>query len=143
VWPHDTAIAAAGMRRYGDRAGAARTIAEMIDASRVFRDRRIPELFGGQPRQGDVQPARYPVACVPIAWSAGAPFLCVRTMLGLEVSADGRTVTIDPLLPDGVNRFEAIGLRVGTGSIDVSLSREKGRARVIDVQASGVSVAVS
>jgi glycogen debranching enzyme len=142
VWPHDTAIAAAGMRRYGDRAGAARTIAEMIDASRVFRDRRIPELFGGQPRRDDVQPARYPVACVPIAWSAGAPFLCVRTMLGLDVSADGRTVTIDPLLPDGVNRFEVSGMRVGTGSVDVHLSREKGRARAIDVQASGVSVAV-
>src|SRR6185503_2702874 len=142
VWPHDTAIAAAGMRRYGDRAGAARTIAEMIDASRVFRDRRIPELFGGQPRHGDDQPERYPVACVPIAWSAGAPFLCVRTMLGLEVSPDGRAVTIDPILPDGVNRFEAIGLHVGTGSIDLQIARDRGRARAIDVQASGVSVVV-
>jgi glycogen debranching enzyme len=142
VWPHDTAIAAAGMRRYGDRAGAARTIAEMIDSSRVFRDRRIPQLFGGQPRHDDDQPARYPVACVPIAWSAGAPFLCVRTMLGLEVSPDGRTVTIDPILPDGVNMFEARGLRVGTGSMDVKLARDRGRVRATGVQASGISVVV-
>ncbi len=142
VWPHDTAIAAAGMHRYGDRAAAARTIAEMIAAATVFRDRRIPELFGGQPRHNGEQPARYPVACVPIAWSAGAPFLCVRTMLGLEVSPDGRTVTLDPILPDGVNRFEVLGMRVGTGSIDLKLARGRVRARVIDVQASDVSVAV-
>jgi glycogen debranching enzyme len=142
VWPHDTAIAAAGMHRYRDRAGAARTIAEMIAAAKVFRDRRIPELFGGQPRRDDEQPARYPVACVPIAWSAGAPFLCVRTMLGLEVSPDGRTVTIDPILPDGVSRFEVSGMRVGTGSIDLKLSRERAGVRAIGVQASGVSVVI-
>jgi glycogen debranching enzyme len=142
VWPHDTAMAAAGMRRYGDRAGAARTIAEMIAAATVFPDRRIPELFGGQPRRGDEQPARYPVACVPIAWSAGAPFLCVRTMLGLEVSPDGRTVTIDPMLPDGVNRFDASGMRVGSGSIDVKLARERAGVRVVDVQATDISVVV-
>lgn len=142
VWPHDTAIAAAGMRRYGERAAAARTIAEMIDASRVFPDRRIPELFGGQPRRGDERPARYPVACVPIAWSAGAAFLCVRTMLGLEVAPDGRSVTIDPLLPDGVNRFAVTGMRVGTGAIDLTLARERDRVRVADVQATDVSVVV-
>ena len=142
VWPHDTAIAAAGMRRYGDRAGAARTIAEMIESSKVFPGRRIPELFGGEPRHGDERPARYPVACVPIAWSAGAPFLCVRTMLGLEVSPDGRTVTIDPMLPDGVNNFEAAGLRVGTGAIDLKLSRERDRVRVAGVQATDISVVV-
>jgi len=142
IWPHDTAIAAAGMRRYGDRAGAARTIAEMIDSSRVFPDRRIPELFGGQPRRGDERPAQYPVACVPIAWSAGAPFLCVRTMLGLEVSPDGRTVTLDPMLPDGVNSFQVAGLRVGTGSIDLQLSRERERVRAVDVQATDISVVI-
>jgi len=140
VWPHDTAIAAAGMRRYGDRVGAARTIAEMIATARAFPDRRIPELFGGAPRRGDRPPDRYPVACSPQAWSAAAAFLCVRTMLGLEVSADGTTVTLDPLLPDGVDRFETQGLRVGTGTIDVRITRTRGRARMDSVQASGVLV---
>jgi hypothetical protein len=65
----------------------------------------------------------------------------VRTMLGLEVSADGRSITLDPLLPDGVDRFETHGLRVGTGTIDVHLTRTRGRVRVGSVQASGVSVA--
>jgi glycogen debranching enzyme len=125
VWPHDTAIAAAGMRRYGDDAGAARTLAELI---------------GGEPRRSGELPVPYPVACSPQAWSAAAAFLCVSTMLGLSVGPDGRSVTFDPLLLDGMDRFEAHGLRVGTGSIDVVIARERGRARIRDIQASGVSV---
>jgi glycogen debranching enzyme len=140
IWPHDTAFAAAGMARYGDKAGAARTITEMIAAAKAFPDWRIPELFGGQAKERDVAPTTYPVACVPQAWSAAATFLCIRTMLGLSVGADGATVTLDPLLPAGVDRFEASGLRVGTGTIDVRIERKRGRARLIDVQASGLAV---
>ena len=139
VWPHDTAFAAAGIARYGDKPGAARTIAEMMATAKAFPDWRIPELFGGQPKQRDVAPTTYPVACVPQAWSAAATFLCIRTMLGLAVNADGTRITLDPLLPDGVGRFEAAGLRVGTGSIDVRIEKKSGRARVTALQASGVS----
>jgi glycogen debranching enzyme len=143
VWPHDTAFAAAGMARYGDKAGAARTIAELIAAAKAFPDWRIPELFGGQPKRRDVAPTTYPVACVPQSWSAAAAFLCIRTMLGLSVAPDGSEVTLDPLLPDGLNRFEASDLRVGTGKIDVRIEQRRGRAPVTDVQATGVSVTVS
>lgn len=140
VWPHDTAIAAAGMALYGDKAGAARTIAEMVATAKAFPDWRIPELFGGQPKRRGVAPTTYPVACVPQAWSAAATFLCIRTMLGLAVGSDGREVTLDPLLPEGVDRFEATRLRVGTGTIDVRIERKRGRVRLTDVQASGVVV---
>lgn len=140
VWPHDTAIAAAGMARYGNKAGAAKTIAEMIATAKAFPDRRIPELFGGQPKRGDVAPTTYPVACVPQSWSAAATFLCIRTMLGLAVAPDGCAVTLDPLLPDGVDRCEVAGLRVGTGTIEVRVERKRGRARLTDVQATGVTV---
>jgi glycogen debranching enzyme len=139
IWPHDTAFAAAGMARYGDKVGAGKTIAEMLATAKAFPDWRIPELFGGQPRRPGVTPTSYPVACVPQAWSAAATFLCIRTMLGLSVGADGATATLDPLLPDGVDRFEARDLRVGTGTISVRLERKRGRVRA-DVQATGVSV---
>jgi glycogen debranching enzyme len=142
VWPHDTAFAAAGMARYGDKRGAARTIAEMIATAKAFPDWRIPELFGGQARQRDVAPTTYPVACVPQSWSASATFLCIRTMLGLTVSPDGARITLDPLLPDGVNRFEASDLRVGTGKVAIRVERKRDRA-VTDVQATGVSVTLS
>jgi hypothetical protein len=68
--------------------------------------------------------------------------MCIRTMLGLEVAPDGRTVTLDPLLPDGIDRFEATGLDVGTGEINVQIARKGSRARVRDMQATGVSLAV-
>jgi glycogen debranching enzyme len=142
VWPHDTAFAAAGMARYGDKAAAARTIAEMLATAKAFPDWRIPELFGGQSKRPGVWPTPDPVACVPLAWSAAATFLSIRTMLGLSVGPDGRRVALDPLLPDGVSRFEASDLRVGAGKIDVRLERKRGRALVTDVQASGVSVTV-
>jgi len=141
VWPHDTAFAAAGMARYGDKTGAARTIAEMIAAAKAFPDWRIPELFGGQPRRAGVEPTTYPVACVPLAWSAASPFLCIRTMLGLSVAPDGRTVALDPLLPEGVDRFEATGLRVGSGDMDVRIARRRGRVHVEEIHARGLTVA--
>jgi hypothetical protein len=61
-------------------------------------------------------------------------------MLGLEVSAGGTAVTLDPLLPDGVDRFETHGLRVGTGTIDVRIARTPGGARIESAQGSGVLV---
>jgi glycogen debranching enzyme len=112
----------------------------MLATAKAFPDWRIPELFGGQPKRPGVWPTPYPVACVPLAWSAAATFLSIRTMLGLSVAPDGRRVALDPLLPDGVNRFEASNLRVGTGSLDVRIERKRGRVRVTDVQASGVLV---
>jgi glycogen debranching enzyme len=114
----------------------------MIATAKAFPDRRIPELFGGQAKRKDVAPTTYPVACVPQAWSAAATFLCIRTMLGLSVGPDGSTVTLDPLLPDGIDRFEASDLRVGAGTIDVRIERRRGHAHVSDVQATGVSASV-
>src|SRR5438552_15700977 len=89
VWPHDTAFAAAGMARYGDKAGAARTIAEMIAAAKAFADWRLPELFGGQPRRPGVAPTTYPAACVPLASSAAPPVLRCRTVLRPSAPLDG------------------------------------------------------
>ncbi len=140
VWPHDTAIAAAGMRRYGAGVAAARTMREICESAQAFPDRRLPELFGGEPRRRGRPPVRYPVACSPQAWSAASAFLCVSTMLGLAVGADGGSIVLDPLLPEGLDRFEAHDLRVGTGSLDVVLARKGSGTQVRNVQVSGVSV---
>ena len=78
---------------------------------------------------------------VPLAWSAGATFLCIRTMLGLSVAPNGSAVALDPLLPDGVDRFEAIGLRVGAGDMDVRIARRRGRVHVEEIDARGLTVA--
>ena len=61
-------------------------------------------------------------------------------MLGLSVGADGATVTLDPLLPDGVNRLKAVGLRVGAGDMDVRIARRRGHVHVEEIHARGLTV---
>src|SRR5262249_43161444 len=74
VWPHDNAIIASGLARYGLKIAAGRILAGLFDASLFVDLRRLPELFCGFDRRPGEGPTLYPVACAPQAWSAGAPF---------------------------------------------------------------------
>jgi glycogen debranching enzyme len=88
VWPHDTALIAEGMRRYGYREQATALITALVDAA-VFFDDLLPEVFAGYPRAETATPVEYPTACRPQAWAAGAPLLGLRTMLGLDATTEG------------------------------------------------------
>ena len=83
VWPHDTALVAAGMRRYGFSAESGRVIRALLDAATAL-GHRLPELFAGFDRDKTDLPVRYPAALVPQAWAAAAPLLALRTMLDLQ-----------------------------------------------------------
>ncbi len=72
VWPHDNAILAAGMRRYGCDQQAAQVASGVFDAADSFKERRLPELFAGLPRDPDGFPVPYLGANVPQAWASGA-----------------------------------------------------------------------
>jgi glycogen debranching enzyme len=72
VWPHDTAIFAAGLRRYGDEAGFAKVREALIALAGRSADRRLPELVGGYARDGDTPPLPYVESCRPQAWAAAA-----------------------------------------------------------------------
>ena len=83
VWPHDNAICAAGLMRYGFVDEAHQVMRGLVDASPWFGD-LLPELFAGMPR-GDVGfPVSYPTSCSPQAWAAASPLLFLRTMLRFE-----------------------------------------------------------
>jgi glycogen debranching enzyme len=86
VWPHDTAIVAEGMRRYGFSAEAARVCTSLIDAAEVFAH-QLPEVFAGFARDESDTPVEYPGALRPQAWASGAPLLVLRTLLGLDIDA--------------------------------------------------------
>ncbi len=75
IWPHDNAIAAAGLKRYGFDAATDRIATAMFDVASGARDYRLPELFCGFPRDGSRAIIAYPVACIPQAWAAAAPFM--------------------------------------------------------------------
>jgi glycogen debranching enzyme len=85
VWPHDTALIAAGIARYGFGEEANTVARALLEAASGF-GYRLPEVFAGFPRDETNVPVRYPAALVPQAWAAAAPLLCLRTLLGLDVS---------------------------------------------------------
>ncbi|MEJ2459840.1 MAG: glycogen debranching N-terminal domain-containing protein [Novosphingobium sp.] len=72
VWPHDTALFAAGLLRYGALAEARRIREGLTALALESYDLRLPELVGGYVRQGDVPPLPYLESCRPQAWSAAA-----------------------------------------------------------------------
>lgn len=71
VWPHDTAIFAAGLKKYGfeERFYVVKEALTALACTQV--DKRLPELFAGYQR--DTTPVLpYVEACRPQAWSAAA-----------------------------------------------------------------------
>jgi glycogen debranching enzyme len=116
VWPHDNAIISAGLARYGYREEANRLAMAMFEAS-AFTDYRLPEVFAGFPRSHGRFPVRYPTACSPQAWATAAPFLWLRTMLGMEPK-DG-TLTCDPHVPEEMGRAVLSGIHAFGKRFDV------------------------
>lgn len=127
VWPHDTSIVAAGLKRYGFHEEANRLIGPMLEAAAHFPAYRLPELFCGFTREGSEVPVPYPVACSPQAWAAGAPFLFLQTMLGLQAHADRRELElVAPTLPAWLSSIRLLGIRVGDAEADLLFHRWRG-----------------
>jgi glycogen debranching enzyme len=124
VWPHDNALFAAGLRRYGFDAAFLRVFEDVLDAVAGFPGLRLPELFAGFSRSDYEDPVPYPVACRPQAWAAGAlPFMLVAG-LGLVPRALERKLRIRrPSLPRQLNRLALHGLRVGDARVDLLFER--------------------
>lgn len=127
VWPHDTAIAVAGLRRYGFDGEAAQLANGLLDAARTFPMYRMPEVFCGFARADTGLPVAYPVACAPQAFAATAPFLVLQAMLGVSADAPARTLHIvRPVLPHPVRRLVIAGLRVGDAEVDLLFQSWRG-----------------
>jgi glycogen debranching enzyme len=124
IWPHDNAILAAGLARYGFKEQATRILSGLFDASLFFDASRLPELYCGFPRESGAGPTQYPVACSPQAWSAGSVFLALQACLGLDVDGTHSRVCLEhPALPSGVDAITIRNLRVGQGSVDLLIRR--------------------
>jgi glycogen debranching enzyme len=112
VWPHDTAITAAGLRRYGLADAFLALSTGLFQAVLHWDGLRMPELFCGFPRQPGYGPTRYPVACSPQAWAAGVVFELVSGMLGFMPDARRNQLTLDrPILPTWLNWVEVRNLQ--------------------------------
>ncbi|HTE63081.1 MAG TPA: glycogen debranching N-terminal domain-containing protein [Solirubrobacteraceae bacterium] len=138
IWPHDNALVAVGLRKYGHDAAFLRIFDGLLDAASRFGDHRLPELFAGFPRADYEDPVPYPVACSPQAWAAGTlPCLLVA---GLGLAPDGldRVLRIRrPTLPRQVGRLAVHGLRVGDAGVDLLFERVADSVALTDVQVDG------
>ena len=108
VWPHDTGIIAEGFRRYGFREQASVLALAIIEPAEFFAY-RLPEVFAGFAREPRQSPVQYPTASRPQAWSAGAPLLAMRTLLGLDPGETG--LQVSPHLPDSLEDLCVRGLQ--------------------------------
>ena len=125
VWPHDNALIAAGLKRYGFHKQTNRIATAMFETANHSDYMRLPELFCGFTRRTPNRPVSYPVACSPQAWAAGSPFLLLQAMLGLSARAQENLLTINsPVLPPWLNTVELKNLRVGDSMLHLVFRRE-------------------
>jgi glycogen debranching enzyme len=127
VWPHDTSLIAAGLKRYGFHDEANLLVGRVFEAAQHFTDHRLPELFCGFDREMSAVPVPYPVACSPQAWAAASVFQFLETMLGLRAHADRRELELRrPHLPDWLAKVTIENLRVGEATVDLLFHRWRG-----------------
>ena len=126
VWPHDNAIVAAGLGRYGFTGAAARITTAMFDLSQAVDFCRLPELLCGFHRRSGEFPTLYPVACAPQAWSAGAIHLLLQACLGLHIDASARRLTLRrAAMPEGLDWLRLNNLAVAGAQVDLLLTRNR------------------
>lgn len=124
IWPHDNALVAAGLSRFGCMEGTERITSALLDLSQSVDLHRLPELICGFHRRAEERPTLYPVACAPQAWAAGAVYMLLQACLGLRIDASGPRVTLTrAVLPPSVDWLELSNLRVAGAELDLRLER--------------------
>jgi glycogen debranching enzyme len=112
VWPHDSAICAAGLMRYGFVDEAHAITLGLLRAAGTFAG-RLPELLCGFDESEFATPVRYPTSCSPQAWSSAAVFFLLRTvLLRLDASPREGLLWIAPCLPPEIGPISISGLAV-------------------------------
>lgn len=126
VWPHDSAICAAGLARYGF-AEQAQSVAEgLFDAASSYGG-RLPELFCGFDRDAFPIPVSYPASCSPQAWASASPFFLLRTaLLGLRPSVPSGVVDWAPNVPRSFGTLSVENLFVGGARLVIEATGTSG-----------------
>jgi glycogen debranching enzyme len=124
IWPHDNALIALGLARYGLKHSVENVFKGLFDAATYMDLRRLPELFCGFQREKGRGPTLYPVACAPQAWASATPFTLLEAALGLEFDARRGEIRLrNPRLPAFLNEVMLRGLRLGPSSVDLCIRR--------------------
>ena len=124
VWPHDNALIALGLARYGLKAEVLKIFRGLFEAAGYMDLRRLPELFCGFPWRRLNAPTLYPVACIPQAWASATVFALVQASLGIGFDQGADEIRFDrPMLPEFLDELHLRGLQTRRGVADVVLRR--------------------
>jgi glycogen debranching enzyme len=127
VWPHDTALIAVGLRRYGYDEDAIAVLEAMLEAAAGAESYRLPELFAGFSRTEFATPVPYPVACQPQAWAAGAIPYVGRATLGIDPDGLSNRLRIRrPTMTSWHTRVAVEHLRIAGSEVDLVFERAAG-----------------
>ena len=120
IWPVEHGTFALGFWRYGLYERAQQLARAQFEAAALFEHHRLPELFGGHPRNGEHPfPGIYPNANPLQAWSSSSVFALLQAMLGLYPYAPLKLLVVDPHLPDWLPEITLRDLRVGKARVTI------------------------
>lgn len=124
IWPHDNAMIAFGLKKYGFVEHFHVLAKAMFSTASRMDLLRLPELFCGFQRVSHERPTLYPVSCSPQAWASGSVFLLIQSMLGLKVDHLHKKVSFErPALPQFLNHLSVVDLSVDGGKITFEINR--------------------
>ena len=126
VWPHDSALVATGMMRYGFVDEAKRIARGLLDAAAHF-DGQLPELFCGFDRSEFHGPVPYPTACSPQAWAAATPLQLARILLRFDPDFTQNVVHLAPILPEEFGNFRVENVALGRTNVTIDATGRDGR----------------
>jgi glycogen debranching enzyme len=122
IWPHDNAVVARGLARFGAKTGVIDIFEGLMRATSYLDHRRIPELYCGFRRRPGRGPTLYPAACSPQAWAAAAPFSLIQSMLGLEFRPQDAEVRLNnPVVPPMAGAITLRNVTLGNASADFTV----------------------
>src|SRR5579862_9828016 len=126
IWPHDNALIALGLARYGHKQSISTLFEGLFRAGTYMDLRRLPELFCGFPLQHGHGPTLYPVACAPQAWASATPFTLLEASLGLQFDPfKGEIRLCNPQLPPFLDEVMLRNLQLGSSSVDLRVRRHR------------------
>jgi len=131
IWPHDNALIALGLARYGLNRSVERVFKGLFDAATYMEMRRLPELFCGFQRSRGRGPTHYPVACAPQAWASATPFTLLEASLGLQFDPIGNEIVLrNPRLPSFLDEVVLRNLQLKQSSVDLKVRRHANEVSV-------------
>ncbi|MDQ0632846.1 glycogen debranching enzyme [Arthrobacter pascens] len=121
VWPHDNAVIAAGLIRYGFVEEAQRISTALFEAA-DYSGGRLPELFCGFSRDQIPEPVPYPTACSPQAWAATTPIMLVTSLMRYDAHISRGGFWMDPALPESYGDLHITNAPMAGGRITIDIA---------------------